>query len=264
MTRMVDPMNSEFDAYASDYRERIERLVEFSGRSHHDFVVAKVRHLLETLTSLGGVPRQMRMLDLGCGTGETDALLASHVGELHGLDVSASSVEVARQRPETTSVRYATYSGGRLPYDDATFDVTFAITVVHHVPRKDWPSFFREMARVTNPGGFVALYEHNPFNPLTRWVVSRCEFDRDAVLLSARTARGLYQTAGLRIEHLSHLFLSPWQGTWFRYIERALQSLPLGAQYAVIGRKPAVTSMAASSNLPLAEREFDLVPANEL
>ncbi len=235
---MVAQMTSEFDAYASDYREHIERLVGFTGRSHRYFVETKVNHLLETLTSLGVVPKQMRMLDLGCGTGETDALLVPHVGELHGLDISAASIEVARQRPENASVRYATYPGGQLPYENDTFDAVFAITVLHHVPRGDWTQFCQEMTRVIKPGGFVILYEHNPFNPLTRWIVSRCEFDRDAVLLSARTAQGLYQTAGLCVEHVAHLLLFPWQGTWLRRLERALQSLSLGAQYTVIGRKP--------------------------
>lgn len=235
---MAAQLTSEFDAYASDYRDRIERIVGFSGRSHQFFVETKVNHLLESLTALGGVPKQMRMLDLGCGTGETDSLLAPHVGELHGLDISAASIEVAGQRPENANVRYATYPGGRLPYENDSFDAVFAITVLHHVPRADWTFFLQEMTRVIKPGGFVILYEHNPFNPLTRWVVSRCEFDRDAVLLSARTARRLYRTAGLCIEQVSHLLLFPWRSGWLRRVERSMQRFPLGAQYAVIGRKP--------------------------
>lgn len=258
---MVAQTTSEFDAYASDYRERIERLVGFSGRSHHFFVETKVNHLLETVTALGGVPKQMRMLDLGCGTGETDSLLVPHVGELHGLDISAASIEVAGQRPENASVRYATYPGGQLPYENDTFDAVFAITVLHHVPHGDWTSFFQEMTRVIKPGGFVILYEHNPFNPLTRWIVSRCEFDRDAVLLSARTAQGLYRAAGLCIEQVAHLLLFPWQGTWLRQVERALRKLPLGAQYAVIGRKPAVGNESRTTSTQASAEFSELLNA---
>ncbi len=258
---MVTQMTSEFDAYASDYRERIERIVGFSGRSHQFFVETKVNHLLETLTSLGAVPKQMRMLDLGCGTGETDSLLVPHVGELHGLDISAASIAIAGQRPENASVRYATYPGGQLPYENDTFDAVFAITVLHHVPRGDWTRFFQEMTRVIKPGGFVILYEHNPFNPLTRWVVSRCEFDREAVLLSARTAQGLYRTAGLRIEQVAHLLLFPWQGAWLRRVERALQNLPLGAQYTVIGRKPAVGHEPRTTSAPTVAEFSELLNA---
>lgn len=243
---MTTTTTAEFDPFAGDYRERIDRLVAFSGRPHEFFVATKVQHLLETLTSLGSDPQQMTMLDLGCGTGETDTLLVPHVRELHGLDISPASIAVARQRPENANVRYATYPGDRLPYDDNSFDVVFAITVLHHVPQAQWPQFFQEMARVIKPGGFVALYEHNPFNPLTRWVVSRCEFDKDAVLLSAGSAQQLYRQTGLHIEHVSHMLLFPWQGRLFRRIEQSLKRLPLGAQYAVLGRKPGVASAPTS------------------
>ena len=45
------------------------------------------------------------------------------------------------------------------------------------------------MRRVVRPGGLLCIIEHNPFNPLTRLAVVRCEFDRDAVLLPALAPR---------------------------------------------------------------------------
>jgi hypothetical protein len=54
-----------------------------------------------------------------------------------------------------------------------------------------------EMARVTRPGGMVAIIEHNPLNPVTRHIVSRCPFDRDAVLLRCGTGARLLAGAGL-------------------------------------------------------------------
>jgi hypothetical protein len=66
--------------------------------------------------------------------------------------------------------------------------------VLHHVPPTQWVGFLCEMRRVVRPDGLVCLIEHDPLNPLTKLVVARCEFDRDAVLLRAGRARALADT----------------------------------------------------------------------
>ena len=120
-----------------------------------------------------------------------------------------------------------------MPYSDGAFDLTFAVCVVHHVPRSDWSIFAAEMARVLRPGGLALIIEHNPFNPVTRHVVNRCEFDRDAVLLTARTCRHLMQGAGLKIVEKNYITFIPFQMRGVEQIERRLGWLPLGAQYIV-------------------------------
>jgi hypothetical protein len=85
------------------------------------------------------------------------------------------------------------------------------------------------------PGGLVCVIEHNPLNPLTRLAVSRCEFDRDAVLLGAGKARKLMAAGGLREIGARYFLLLPWDATPARRLEGALGHLPLGAQYAAFG-----------------------------
>lgn len=126
---------------------------------------------------------------------------------------------------------YRLYDGHRLPLDDGSVDVAFAICVVHHVPVPQWGAFAAEMARVLRPGGIAAVFEHNPLNPLTRRVVSNCVFDEDAVLLRGRRTVGLLRGAGLEpCEHRYIAFL-PFGGRAAAGVERALGRVPLGAQY---------------------------------
>lgn len=226
----------DFDHYAQSYSDHLAQAIRFSGRSHRFFVQAKVDHLIASLNALGIAPATATCLDVGCGTGETAALLSEHVGELFGVDISKESVALARQRPETRRVRYSTYDGVRLPYESGQFDFAFAVAVVHHVPPANWLAFVSEMARVVRPGGFVAIYEHNPWNPLTRRVVSNCEFDRDAVLLSARQAGSLLERAGLSTALKHHILFFPWKNRFVAGAERLLRRVPFGAQYAVYGR----------------------------
>jgi SAM-dependent methyltransferase len=110
-----------------------------------------------------------------------------------------------------------------------------AICVMHHVAPAEWAHFIREMRRVVRPGGLVCVIEHNPLNLLTRLAVSRCEFDREAVLLGAGTVRKLLVEGGLREIGAHYFLLLPSEAKSARRIENALSNVPLGAQYAAFG-----------------------------
>jgi hypothetical protein len=55
--------------------------------------------------------------------------------------------------------------------------------VLHHVPPADREALLARVATKLAPGGKLVVFEHNPWNPLTRKVVAECAFDADAVLL---------------------------------------------------------------------------------
>ncbi|MGZ4334471.1 MAG: class I SAM-dependent methyltransferase [Gaiellaceae bacterium] len=228
-------MSTRFDQYRDSYRDEVEGSFSFIGQDLSFFTEVKTQALLELVGDRLGDPKDLRALDVGCGPGETDALL-SDFGELHGVDVSAELI--ARAREKNPSATYAHYDGRTLPYQDGSFDFAFAINVVHHVPPAQWPTFAAELARVLRPGGVAALVEHNPLNPLTRLAVARCEFDDDAVLLSRRRALGLLRAAGLKPVESRYILFFPWRRTVLRRLERRLGALPAGAQYVVAGHRP--------------------------
>ena len=126
---------------------------------------------------------------------------------------------------------YSVYDGHTLPYPDDSFDVTFAICVMHHVPPDNWAGFLGEMKRVTAPGGLCIIFEHNPLNPLTRAVVSRCEFDKDAVLLWPKALKEAFRRNSLAIAERSYLLFFPFASSFAARIEKMIRWLPLGAQY---------------------------------
>jgi hypothetical protein len=93
------------------------------------------------------------------------------------------------------------------------------------------------MARVTRPGGIVAIFEHNPWNPLTRKVVRDCEFDVGVELLSRRRTVELLSAAGLEVEEWRYIVFFPREGGGLRRVERSVARLPLGAQYYTAARR---------------------------
>ena len=97
---------------------------------------------------------------------------------------------------------------------------------------------FAELARVVRPGGLVFVFEHNPWNPVTRAIVRDCPLDRDAVLLTAPETRGLLSRAGLEVVEQRYYLFFPRSLGFLRRFEPWLAWLPLGGQYYVAARKP--------------------------
>jgi SAM-dependent methyltransferase len=228
-------MTAQFDRYAETYSREVEQAISFGCQGVDFYTQRKVEHLLTATRPLLGPPEGLAVLDVGCGVGLTDRLLIPRVRAVHGVDVAECEIEKARLN--NPAGHYRAYDGTTLPYEDDSFDLAFAICVMHHVKPEGWPRFVAEMRRVVRPGGVVAVYEHNPYNPLTRLAVSRCEFDADAVLLSNRTTRQLFRAAGLAPLASQYILFVPFRSRLALRAESLIAWLPLGAQYAVFGRK---------------------------
>ena len=228
-------MSNDFDEYRHTYRDEVQRSIGFSGQDVGFFTDVKARLLGELARRTLGNTRQLAVLDVGCGVGLTDEALEGRFGTINGVDVSEGAVaEAVVTNPWAT---YAGYDGRTLPFEDDRFDLAFAICVLHHVEPAERGAFTAEMARVVRPGGLVVAIEHNPFNPLTRMAVARCDFDEGVVLASRKEARALLRASRLNPVGSPYILFFPWRAEIFRRMERALTWAPFGAQYIAAGRK---------------------------
>lgn len=230
---MLTEPPAQFDAYSGSYDEEVNRSLAFTGLKVDYFTRVKADYLVDLLRDHFGDTKRLSLLDVGCGVGNYHPLLRDRLGSLAGVDVSAECLATAAQR--SPDVAYRPYDGGRLPFDDDQFDAAVTICVMHHVPPAQWPAFAAEMKRVVRPGGLAVVFEHNPRNPLTRKVVSNCEFDEDAVLLSQRRTRALLAEAGFGQVGSRAILSVPAFGRISRGIDLALGHLGLGAQYFAKG-----------------------------
>ena len=226
---------TEFDRHRDGYADRVNEAIAFAGTEHEFYLRAKAERIVELAAELRLEATDPSVLDVGCGVGLVDSMLTPHFRNLVGVDVARGLLPQARQN--APDARFAGFDGAHLPFRVGCFDLVFAMCVVHHVAVEDWPQFASELARVTRPGGLVMIFEHNPLNPLTRVVVSRCEFDRNAVLLGRSRLRRLMAGAGLRECESRYILFFPWPGRLWAGLEGALRWLPLGAQHYVAARK---------------------------
>jgi len=224
-----------FDAYAETYRTQVEQSIAFARLDHTDMTARKAEHVLALCARLVGPADRQRMLDVGCGVGLTDGFLADRVGTLTGIDLSGESVAMATAA--NPSAKYLTFDGGAFPLDDESFDLAFAICVLHHVPPADRLAFAAELRRVVRPGGVVAVFEHNPWNPLTRLAVRRCALDATAVLSRCGPTAELLTAAGLEVERRAYILFTR-SARWSARADAALARCPVGAQYYVAARRP--------------------------
>jgi len=228
---MTNP--TTFDQFANDYDATVQAAIGASGESVTYFAALKA-----TLARDEAPPSTQRVLDFGCGIGNTTRALAAAMprARIVGSDPSSDSLAVARAR-STDAAEFALSDDERLPFADASFDLVIAACVFHHIDAARQRHWASEIARVLRTGGRFVMFEHNPLNPLTQRVVRNVPFDAGVVLLGrAETAR-LLRAAGLRVRRSRYYFFFPRFLAALRRLEPLLARLPFGGQYYVVGER---------------------------
>lgn len=225
---------AEFDAYAENYAEALGRGLAISGEDSSYYLRGRVAWLKRCLQHLGINPG--RCLDYGCGCGDAAPDLISGLGvaAVTGVDVSTSQIEVARRKHPDANCCFGTVT--ELPAL-GTFDLAYSNGVFHHIPPAERPAALQYIANALKPGAYFALWENNPWNPGTRYVMKRIPFDKNAITLSPPETCRLVTAAGLKVISTTFLFLFPRALRVFRPLEPVVARLPLGAQYQVLCRK---------------------------
>lgn len=225
----------EFDQYAGSYDAALARGLSVSGEDKDYFARRRVAWLAQRLRPLH--ISITTILDFGCGTGGSARHLLNIFpkARYRGVDVSAVSIEEARRN----------HGGERIFFDtlerhtpDGAIDLVFCNGVFHHIPPPQRSAALDCVRQSLRAGGLFALWENNPWNPGTRYVMSRIPFDHGAVTLSAPEGRTLLQWAGFEVLETRFLFIFPRALRGLRGLEPLLSRCPLGAQYQILARKP--------------------------
>ncbi|SRR6266478_3159351 len=108
-----------------------------------------------------------RALDMGCGSGRWDILVAPLVGDLVAADASREALQVARRNVQTANVSFVESSPDTLPFSDAYFDLIFSLGVLHHVP--DTEGAIHSLAKKLCRDGTLLLYLYYAFDNRPAW-----------------------------------------------------------------------------------------------
>jgi len=114
-------------------------------------------HILNDMTNIcqGRDPKQMRVLEIGCGTGRVTRALAEVFGEVHGVDVSGEMVRMAREALADAPNAFVYQNSGMdlSVLGDRVFDFAFSTIVFQHIPSREViENYVREVRRLLRPG----------------------------------------------------------------------------------------------------------------
>jgi trans-aconitate methyltransferase len=214
-----------FDNYTDNYNDLLRESTKFFSTNEQyfakykvDFVHAAVKHPVRTI------------LEYGCGIGRNIRHLQSAFpgATVTGTDISEASLTIAAE--ENPGVHFEAEHD---KLELGIFDLIFVAGVFHHIPSAQRSSAMQKLASRLSPSGTLAIFEHNPYNPVTRRIVNTCPYDADAVLLRPSEMFALFNQAKLKPSKKAYCLFIPPKLSKLTLIERYLEWLPLGGQYWV-------------------------------
>lgn len=221
----------DFDAYAKNYRAIHSQNIQLSGADSFYFAEQRI-----TMLQAYEKNEPLKVLDLGCGDGVSEIFIQKHFSrwQVQGIDVSKESIEMAKQQNLPNAV-FNVYDGIHIPFADNSFDIVFVAGVLHHVAFELHDAMITEMKRVLINGGRLLVYEHNPLNPLTKYIVKTCVFDKDAKLLRCSYLTNLVSKHGLTIHKRFYFIFIPPKGFLKKLgpLEKIFYWLPFGGKYFI-------------------------------
>ncbi|MGO9087861.1 MAG: class I SAM-dependent methyltransferase [Terriglobales bacterium] len=222
---------AEFDRFASSYDQDLAKSLAITGEGRDFYARGRIDWTAQCVAGIGC--EVQRILDYGCGDGANAPMLAAKfkADQVLGVDISSASIALARQSNYGAGVSFLCADAWT---PDGTADLAFCNGVFHHIPPRERHDCLVAIRRALRPGGWFAFWENNPWNLGTRYVMSQCAFDENAIPISPREARKILSDAGFKILRMDSLFYFPRQLRWLRPAERWFRNLPFGGQYLAL------------------------------
>jgi len=225
---------SEFDQFADEYEASLSAAVQLSGEAPDYFAHQKVAEAARLLKTTQQTPSVI--LDFGAGVGSSLPHFETCFpdAEIICTEVSSRSISVANDRFGGRA-DFRQINQSKLPVDDASADLLFAACVFHHIPQCEHKDWLEQLHAAARPGARLFVFEHNPYNPLTRKTVNACPFDENAELICPGKLGKALQESGWQDVKCRYTLFFPALLAKLRPLEPWLSWLPLGAQYYATG-----------------------------
>jgi len=190
-----------------------------------------------TLKLLGN-RKKGKVLDIGCGFGEIDILLAQNTDfKITGCDISEIAVKAAQENIKKAGLahRIKIEKGDvyKLKYPSNSFDVVLSFG---YVSAATYPGVQKEVSRVLKPGGILicdfinCLSFYKFFNTFKRYLKKQeipyyvsltgiCrEFEKEDLIFAKQRLFNIYPPIDLRFNPRNFLFFEDTIGKIFRFL----------------------------------------------
>jgi ubiquinone/menaquinone biosynthesis C-methylase UbiE len=231
-------MSSDFDTFAQKYRHTHTASIAAVGVDSAYFASFKAG---QSVIRCGfGKGFTGNILDFGCGDGLLIKSVKTLLPQAHcfGVDASVEMIVLAKESGPS-SCEFSLLESNLNMYPDKYFDLVVVANVFHHIERRKWQLWLKELIRVTRDGGQIHFYEHNPLNPVMRYFVRICPFDVGVRLIfPIELEEALRQYSGLKFDLNYMLFFPRWSlVSKLVILEKYLSHFPFGGQYILAVKK---------------------------
>ena len=222
---------TDFSRFGSGYEKVLDDELRAFGGNARYFAWYKAewvrRHLGDDFSG--------RILDYGCGLGLVAKSLMGLLwdrAEITGYDVTPALIDEALKDPGGVM-----FTGDISRVGKGYFDAMIMANVLHHTDGSQRPVFLRWAAEFLKKEGRLFVFEHNPYNPITRLIVRMSVIDKDASLLSLADTVKLLRGAGMKLDKKGYIVFFPAALGALRFLEAAMGGIPLGAQYVCVSKR---------------------------
>ena len=160
LTKQLEKMRADWDERARQNARYFVNTAREDWTDDEFFASGRRTVEEEVLTDMinicqGKDPKQMKVLEIGCGAGRITRALGELFGEVHAVDVSGEMVRQASQAvADLPHVHIYQNNGTDLTVIPSIgFDFAFSMIVFQHIPSRDViENYVREVCRLLNPG----------------------------------------------------------------------------------------------------------------
>jgi SAM-dependent methyltransferase len=156
---ITDKMRSEWDSRA---RENARHYIATGKTDWNDdeyFESGRENVRREILTDMGNIcqgkdPKQMTVLEIGCGSGRITRALSEIFGQVYAVDISGEMIRQARESLKDRPNAHVFQNNGRdlSVLGNIRVDFAFSYIVFQHIPSRDViTSYVRDVARLLRP-----------------------------------------------------------------------------------------------------------------
>jgi len=182
-----------------EYHEKL-----YSGFAQKHFARPAVRalraHMVRRIINQTGAGPRSHILSVGCGIGDTELLLAPHVGQITGLDLSPAAIRQGRADADRLGIRNIRFEQGTSI--QGQYDAVIAIFFLHHLPDEDLARLPSQVRDWLPPGG--VFYSLDPSRARLSGAVGRLIIpnlmrryqSEDERELDAETTAALFRGSG--------------------------------------------------------------------
>lgn len=177
LQQQLEKMREDWDARARENAKYYVQTAQTDWTDEEFYASGEQTIREEILTDMGNIcqgkdPKQMKVVEIGCGAGRITRALAQVFGEVHAVDVSAEMIAQAKAGLKNTPNAHVYQNNGMdlTVVPELEFDFAFSTIVFQHIPSKEViETYVREVSRLLRPGalfkfqvqGFTGV-DHNP------------------------------------------------------------------------------------------------------